>query len=254
MIPPIALQLYTLREALSQDFTGIIEKIAEIGYIGVETAFFPEDIDLIEATQIIRDAGLSIPAAHCEIPLDDQEDAVLTQAKTLGCEKLIWHGWPQDPDYGSIDGIKRLATRYNKANEVCRANGYQFGIHNHWWEFEPVAGQYPYQILTEEMHSDIFFEVDTYWVKTAGPNPVDVVQELGSRAPLLHIKDGPAVKEKPMVAAGQGSMNFDAILAAAGDNPEWLIVEMDECATDMMTAVAESYQYLTSNGYATGNR
>lgn len=131
MIPPIALQLYTLRDQLANDFVGVMKKVAEIGFVGVETAFFPDHISFTEAAKIIRDLGLEIPAAHCEIPLGDQQEPVLAQAAALGCDYLVWHGWPQDADYGTVAGVKRLAERYNQANEVAIAHGYRFGIHNH---------------------------------------------------------------------------------------------------------------------------
>jgi sugar phosphate isomerase/epimerase len=53
------------------------------------------------------------------------------------------------------------------------------------------------------------------------------------------------------VAVGQGVMNFPALFAAA-HQPEWVVVELDRCATDMVTAVQESYNYLTDNGFARG--
>jgi len=247
MPPQIALQLYTLRDAFAQDFAGTLDKIAAIGYTAVETAFFPEGVSVQMATQQIRQAGLTIMAAHCELPLGNQQGAVLAQMATLGCTRMVWHGWPQDPGYSSIDGIKRLAERYNQANAVAVANGYQFGLHNHWWEMEPVAGQLPYQILLAELDPAVFFELDTYWTKTAGRDPVTVVQELGHRAPLLHIKDGPATKEAPMVAAGDGSQDFPAILQASSGNAEWLIVELDRCASDMLRAVERSFHYLVDH-------
>ncbi len=252
MLPPIALQLYTVRNLLTDQFMPILEKIAEIGYVGVETAFFADKITLKQAAQIFKDLDLKVPAIHSEIPLGDHEKAVLEEAAIFGSQRIVWHGWPQDADYGSVDGIKRLAERYNQGNAVAQTNGYRFGIHNHWWEFEMVEGQYPYQILAAEMDPSIFFEVDTYWVKRAGCDPVAVVTELGSRAPILHIKDGPAVKDQPMLAVGQGRMDFPAILQAAGEHVDWLIIEMDECATDMMTAVEVSYRYLVAQGLGRG--
>lgn len=247
MPPQIALQLYTLRDAFAQDFAGTLDKIAAIGYKSVETAFFPEGVTVQAAAQQIQQAGLTIMAVHCELPLGNEQTAVLEQMATLGCTRMVWHGWPQDADYSSIDGIKRLADRYNHANAVAVVNGYQFGLHNHWWEMEPVAGQYPYQILLAELDAAIFFELDTYWTKTAGRDPVKIVQELGQQAPLLHIKDGPATKEDPMVAVGDGSQDFPAILHASNGNAEWLIVELDRCASDMFSAVERSFHYLVDN-------
>ena len=33
---PVALQLYSVREMLDQDFEGTVRRVAEMGYIGVE--------------------------------------------------------------------------------------------------------------------------------------------------------------------------------------------------------------------------
>ena len=78
------------------------------------------------------------------------------------------------------------------------------------------------------------------------------MKELGSRAPLLHIKDGPAVRDEPHVAVGDGVLDFHAIVRAAGDVAEWLIVELDHCATDMLEAVAKSCHYLVNEGLGHG--
>jgi hypothetical protein len=56
-----------------------------------------------------------------------------------------------------------------------------------------------------------------------------------------------------MVALGEGVMDVPRIIAAGGKNTEWLIVELDRCATDMLTAVEKSYLYLKTNGLARGN-
>ena len=244
MTPPIALQLYTVRELLAQDFHGTMEQVAAMGFVGVETAFF-ENVTPSQAAEAFTDLDLVVPAVHCEVPLGEKREEALELAATFGCRRLVWHGWPQDVDYSTVEGIKRLADRYNHANDVARANGCSFGIHNHWWEFEAVEGHYPYQILRAEMDDTIFFEVDTYWVKTAGLDPTAVVAELGDRVPLLHLKDGPAKKGQPMLAAGQGVMDFPAIIESA-THSEWFILEMDECATDMLAAIQQSYRYLTA--------
>jgi len=47
-------------------------------------------------------------------------------------------------------------------------------------------------------------------------------------------------------------MDFTAITKAGGENTEWMIVEMDSCATDMLEAVQKSYNYLVNNKLAVG--
>jgi sugar phosphate isomerase/epimerase len=78
------------------------------------------------------------------------------------------------------------------------------------------------------------------------------VGRLGKRAPLLHIKDGPCVRGEPMVAVGDGTMDFSRIVEAGAGSTEWMIVELDACATDMVEAVEKSYHYLVRNGLAHG--
>ena len=54
-----------------------------------------------------------------------------------------------------------------------------------------------------------------------------------------------------MTAVGTGVMRFDEIIPVAG-SAEWLVVELDRCATDMLTAVSQSITWLTENGMGRG--
>ena len=55
-----------------------------------------------------------------------------------------------------------------------------------------------------------------------------------------------------MTAVGDGVQNWPHILAAGEAHAEWLIVELDRCGTDMLTAVEKSYQYLVNKGWGHG--
>ena len=110
-----------------------------------------------------------------------------------------------------------------------------------------------YEVILRYLDPRVFFEVDTYWVETAGCDAAQVVEMLGRRAPLLHIQDGPAIRDLPMVPVGQGVLDVRRIVRSAGDHVEWLIVEIDHAAMDMLEAVQLSYNYLVSEGLARGN-
>ena len=72
--------------------------------------------------------------------------------------------------------------------------------------------------------------------------------------PLLHVKDGPLKRDAAHVAVGDGSMDVAGVIAAADPAVlEWIIVELDACDTDMMTAVERSYRYLVRHALAAGN-
>lgn len=259
----IAVQLYSVRNQIASDISTTLKRIADMGYEAVETAFWPEHISVKQAALHIKDAGLSVCAAHVELPVGDQKSVFLKTATTLGCGRMIWHGWPEDIRYSSLEGIKQLVAIYNKSNRFAKDNGLQFGIHNHWWEFRnKVGGKYVYEVLLELTDPDIFFEIDTYWVKVAGHDPAAILKQFGKRAPMLHIKDGPAVWHDalmddypdPMVAVGKGAQDFPAIAKAAKGNAEWMIVEMDKTAGDVFEALQESYDYVVKTGMATGRK
>lgn len=57
------------------------------------------------------------------------------------------------------------------------------------------------------------------------------------------MKDGPAEHGSPMVAAGAGTLNFEAIVSAQAGPADW-VVELDECATDPFEAARASRCYL----------
>ena len=206
------------------------------------------------AAELFCELGFQVPSAHTALPLGDTKDEVLRAAALLGCRRIISGKGPDS--FKTMDLIKQSCDEFNQAYAVAAENGLAFGLHNHWWEFERIAGdgRYVYQVMLKLLDPGIFFEIDTYWVQTAGPNAARIVGDFGARAPLLHIKDGPANKEKAMQPIGSGVMDFPAVVKASAGNVEWMIVELDRCDGDMMDAVVESYRYLTAEGLATGNK
>ncbi len=252
MTAQLALQLYTLRDAFDRDFEGTMNRVAASGYVGVETAFFAPHITHRHAREVISALGMQICSIHCEVPIGAQRDVVLQQAADLGAKRIVWHGWPEDPRYSTIEGIAELAAEYNQANAAARAAGLEFGLHNHWWECRLIGEKRAYQHLLQLVDPTIFWELDVYWATVAGADPLEILRELGPRVPLLHLKDGPATPEGVKTAIGSGTLNIPAIVAASAGNADWLIVELDDYAGDMFEAVAQSAAYLTGAGLARG--
>jgi sugar phosphate isomerase/epimerase len=252
MASPIGLQLYSVREYAQQHgFEAAVRKVAAMGYVGVEPAGFP-GATAEAAGKLFKKLGLVAPSAHTGLPLGDTKNEVLDAMRAIDCPRIITGKGPVD--FETMDKIKATCDLFNQANQVAQENGMAFGIHNHWWEYLQVEGRYVYQVMLELLDPAIFFELDTYWIKTAGVDPAQVVQEMGARAPFLHIKDGPCIKSEPMTAVGDGVVDVPAIVEAGKPHTEWLIVEIDRCATDMMEAVAKSYSYLVGGGLAEGRR
>ena len=253
MVAPIGLQGYTLRNAIAKDFEGTVKQVADIGYIGFQSGIDSFGSKLQES-QYFRSLGLIPPGVHLGLPIDDEKRAALDNVVAAGIKHAVISFIPAS-EFQNVDKIQQTAETINRADELVRRHGLALSYHNHWWEFEPsIEGRTPHEVLREYVNPTVNFEVDVYWAQTGGSDPVQVIKELGPRAPLIHIKDGPAVKGEPMTAVGEGKVDIPGVIKASEGTAQWLIVELDECATDMMEAVRKSYTYLVGKGLARGNK
>src|SRR5260221_14354509 len=95
MPAPIAIQLYTVRDQLAKGFEPVIRQIADIGYVGVETAGFSGTTPAA-AAKLFQSLGLKVSSAHCAMPLGADKNKVIEEAKTLGIQRLVSGKGPDD--------------------------------------------------------------------------------------------------------------------------------------------------------------
>lgn len=250
MTVPIGVQLYSLREEIqAQGADPVLKKLAETGFRYVESF---GGLDAAELARVCKEYDLEVLGVHTASPVGDNQKTSLEMAETLGTKRII-EPWRSPSLFTSEDSIKQVADYLNEGAKVAAQHGLQLFYHNHWAEYEPVGDRYATQILLDYLDPSVLLELDTYWIKVGGQDPVEIVKSLGKRAPLLHIKDGPAVsREDVMTAAGEGVVDIPGIVKAGEGSAEFLIVELDRCATDMMEAVVKSFKYLTEKGFGHG--
>ena len=250
MAPPISVQLYSLREEAKQGFAPVLERLGRIGYVGVEPAGL-HDLTPAAFKRCLDAAGLVVSSGHTGLPKPDQIGEVLDVQEAIGVKDLVVAFLPPEK-FANADGVKQSAERLSAFNEQAKKRGMSVGYHNHWWEFTSrIGNETAHAMLFRLVDPSVFAEVDTYWAKVGGMDPAKVVADLGARAKLLHIKDGPANgHDAPMTAVGDGVVDVAAIAKAS--RAKWHVVELDQCATDMFTAIEKSHRYLTSHGLAAG--
>ncbi len=253
MALPIALQMYTLREAAANGYEAVVRRVAEMGYAGVEPAGFP-GTTAAEAAKLYQSLGLQVAGIHFGMPTAEKKNELIDLLGTLGTKRFGCAYLPPE-NFETVDNIKRVSDQLNEAAQFASENGLHFYYHNHWFEYKTLeGGQKVHKLLLEYLDPAVELEIDTYWVKTGGEDPTTVVEEVGKRATLLHIKDGPADnKDSPMVAVGDGTLDWHSIIPAA-KSAEWLIVELDRSAGDMFEAVEKSVQYLINEGLGRGRQ
>jgi sugar phosphate isomerase/epimerase len=259
---PIALQLWTVREELEADRAAALRRIARSGFGAVEL-FGLGRRGITRAERIARaaglrrqldDEGLLVCAAHGRLPAGAELDAVLDALEILGGECLIVPS-PDSIDgcesaLESADGVRAMADRLNAAAARAAARGLSVGYHNHWQEWQRVHhGRPAFELLWERLDPAVVAEVDVYWARVGGQDPAAVIEGLGARARLLHVKDGPGDTDSPQTALGEGVVDLDATLAA-GRNARWHVVELDDCATDKLDAAKAGGDWLVERGWS----
>ncbi len=250
---PIGVQLYSLREQIKTDLRGVIGRLAEIGYLGVEP-FGLDAGNVWQQAQLFQSYGLGVPGVHSKLPLGNDQAEVLDVMSAVGCQTLVCP-WLPPEEFQSESGVRRLCDQLNEALAICQSRGLSLAYHNHWFEFQivPGTGRLGHDLMREWLDPAIVFEVDTYWVKTAGQDPAAVVGARGGRPPPRPPTGGPRPHNNPpQGAGGRRHLDFPAIVGASGGNAAWVIVELDRCASDMLEAMARSFAYLTGEGLGRG--
>lgn len=252
MSKPISIQLYTVRKLAAKDFASTLRQIAGIGYAGVEFAGL-HGMPAADVAALVRELGLKPSSAHVPMPTRENIEALAKDAKTIGYTHIISGSDPSK--LKTLADVEACAQQYREASELAAAHGLTVGLHNHWWELDHlVDGQTPYDRILAQAPA-IFSELDVYWCTTAGQSVPNLIRRHAARIPLLHIKDGDVTPTTPHKAVGRGKLDFATIVAAADPSVlKWLIVELDDCATDMLEAVAQSYEYLTTSGLGHGRK
>ncbi|MES2439542.1 MAG: sugar phosphate isomerase/epimerase [Verrucomicrobiota bacterium] len=255
----IGIQLYTLRNELGKDPADTLKQVAAAGFKQVELYGFPNSDAMISGA---KDAGLEINSAHFEWDsvVNPKDEAMSEFSKTLekaheiGLTHLVI---PYLTDGGkkSLDDYKRIAANSNKAAAMSKKVGIQLSYHNHNFEFEPKkGGKTGYDVFIEEFSPDMQFEIDVFWVKAAGIDPVELIKKLKGRVSQLHLKDlkeGVAMPSYSMALPkdafqelGDGIVAMEPILVAAkAAGVKHCHVEQDQ-SPDALASIRQSMDYL----------
>jgi sugar phosphate isomerase/epimerase len=260
--PALGVQLYTLRKQLGPNADDTLRTLAEIGYREVETT--ADSLGVV--APLLKKHGLAAPSGHfnyADIAAPGASDAFtrsLAQARELGLRYYVI-AYLMPDQRKRLDQYRAIADRLNEAARRVKEAGLQFAYHHHSFEFEPLPGdggksERGWDVFLSRLDKDLVaFEVDVFWIATAGLDPAKTIRDLGSRVKLLHLKD--RAKEAPQTfnegevppdafrEAGNGSLDFPSILKAAREvNAQGFFVEQDQTPGDPADSLRQSFEYL----------
>jgi sugar phosphate isomerase/epimerase len=227
---------------MEKDFDGTIARVAATGYREVEFAGYfgrsPRDV-----RALLDKNGLSSPSSHISLA-PDQWHAAIDAAPVIGHRYLVL-AWIPAEERHTLDDYKRWAERLNRAGTEAKAAGLQFAYHNHDFEFAPLDGKLPYDVLLAETDPKLVqLEVDLYWITKGGQDPLAYFARWPGRFPMVHVKDSAGPPDHRMVAVGAGKIDFKKIFARSDQaGIKHYFVEHDEPA-DPFASIRASCEYL----------
>jgi sugar phosphate isomerase/epimerase len=235
------------------DLEGTLARLADLGYLGVETYGLVEHFGPARVRDAIAAAGLTLTSAHTPFPAGPGAAELLDVNEELGAEILVWS--MEREEFDSPDAIRRGVERVNEAAERAAERGMRIAYHNHFAEFSRVfAGRRAYDLLLDLLDDRVLVELDAYWTVLGGADPAEVLAGLGDRARLVHVKDGPAVsyEDDVMVPIGEGRIDWARTLTTPS-GLAWHVVELERLHVDTFEALRRSYRHLVGRGLSRGS-
>jgi sugar phosphate isomerase/epimerase len=160
---PIAVQLYTVREAARDDFPGTLRRLAEGGARAVEFAGYG-GMPIPELRALLDELGMRVAGSH--VPLtawEGRPEATLADIIALGGEYAVVPFVPEERR-GGVTFARSLAADLNRWAAEAKQAGLGFAYHHHDFEFAPLAdgeGGTLFDILVQETDPDLVgIEVD----------------------------------------------------------------------------------------------
>jgi sugar phosphate isomerase/epimerase len=222
---PIGIELYSFRNQFKTDVEGTLQKISSMGFREVEGgSTYGLSIDSFNT--LMKKYNLTTVSIGADFKeLETNPQAVADKAKQLGAKFVVCFWIPHTNNEFTLENAKKGVDVFNTAGKVLRENGLSLSYHPHGYEFRPYGEGTLFDYLVKNMKPKYAnFEMDVFWIKHPGQDPVALLKKYKKRWILMHLKDrkpgtpgnqnGQADVESNVVL-GTGDVNIAAIMEEA---------------------------------------
>jgi len=241
-----------VRPEKEPDLWQAVERIASIGYRGMESAQFLLEGDVAENLRRFNDTGLRALTVSMKHDHSDEDlERAIDHAKALRTDRIsVWWA-PCDSPEAVVD----LADRLNAAGQRAAEQGIKLAYHHHAHEFtNRFDDQAAFDLLAEKTDTNaVHFVIDIAWAAIGGEDPAALLRRLADRTASIHIKDVHSLTEQgAWTTVGTGVVDLDAALTAAVESGiAWGVVEQDRLRRlDAWDTITASYLNLKELGFA----
>ena len=241
--------LSSLKEEVKENPEAVFKKLSEAGYTyiesigryGISAEHTMPHIRKYDLVPITTGDGMSQLLQNTQHYLDI--------AKTYDLPYIVcYYPWTDSAENLTREQCLEAAANLTQVAKIANDNGRKFAWHNHHKEFWSMEdGTLPFDIIMENTDQNLVnLELDIFWVRHAGHDPLEIMEQYGERITLLHLKDMRAGDEEKNTAPGKGFIDFKSILQKKNQTAtEYLIVEFNGEDLGVQDAV-ESLEYLKS--------
>jgi sugar phosphate isomerase/epimerase len=221
----IGVQLYSFRNQIPKDIPGTLKKIRMMGIselegggsYGLPQAEFKSMIDKMGFKMI--SIGADFDKLQKDLP------AVIAEAKAFGADYVVCFWIPHKGNDFTLEDAKKAVEVFNASGKILKENGLSLCYHPHGYEFRPYEQGTLFDYIATSLNPNwANFEMDVFWIKHPGQDPVGLLKKYPGRFKLMHLKDrqigtvgnqnGNADVETNVVL-GMGDVGIKEIMSAA---------------------------------------
>jgi sugar phosphate isomerase/epimerase len=186
----IGLQLYSLRNEFKTDVPGTLQLVNSWGIREIEGGG-TYDLPLEDYKKLLKKNNLKMISVGADYnQLKDNPQSAIDEAKAFGAKYVVCFWIPHDGDNFTLENMNDAVSVFNKAGKLLHENGLTLCYHPHGFEFRPYQEGTLFDHLVKQTDPRYLnFEMDVFWVKHPGQDPVALLKKYPKRFLLMHLKD-----------------------------------------------------------------
>ena len=190
----IGIQMGSMRKMFSEGMPAVIAKLKELGVTEIEGGG-GGGMDRAQFRKLAEANGLKIIATGSSFENLQHKDSIqkiISNAKELGAQYVICYWIPHDGDNFTYENMKKAVDVFNSAGKTLKKNGLSFCYHPHGYEFREYAeGKGTlFQYMMDKTNPEyVNYQMDVFWIKNPGQDPVALLKKYPTRWKMLHLKD-----------------------------------------------------------------
>jgi sugar phosphate isomerase/epimerase len=190
----IGMQMGTMRKMYSEGMPAVLAKLKELGVTELEGGG-GRSMDRKAFKKLANEYGMKVVATGTSFEHLQNKDSlqkVISNAKDLGVDYVVCYWIPHKGDDFTFEDMKKGVEVFNAAGKTLKENGLTLSYHAHGYEFREYKegkGTLFEYLMDQTNPAYVTLQMDVFWMKNPGQDPVALLKKYPTRWKSLHLKD-----------------------------------------------------------------